>query len=119
MDVSRIKIKDQLFTLKDPVSRDLANAASEKANKAAADAATAFNAAQEATTSANAANATANIAEDNATTAMNSAQAAVTTANAANAKAEQAINEPPVRDITYDEATSTISIYLTNKEAQA
>ena len=45
MDVSRIKIKDQLFTLKDPVSRDLANAASEKATKAAADAATAFNAA--------------------------------------------------------------------------
>lgn len=62
MDVSRIKIKDQLFTLKDPVSRDLANAA--------------------------------------------------------NAKAEQAINEPPVKDITYDEATSTISVYLTNKEAQ-
>ena len=91
MDVSRIKIKDQLFTIKDPVSRDLANAASEKANKAATDAATAFNAAQEAAAS----------------------------ANAANAKAEQAINEPPVRDITYEEATSTISIYLTNKEAQA
>ena len=112
MDVSRIKIKDQLFTLKDPVSRDLANAANEKANKAAADAATAFNAAHEATVSANAANATANIAEDNATLAMD-------TANAANAKAEKAINEPPVKDITYDEATSTISVYLTNKEAQA
>ena len=112
MDVSRIKIKDQLFTIKDPVSRDLANAASEKANKAATDAATAFNKAQEAAASANAANATANIAEDNATLAMD-------TANAANAKAEQAINEPPVRDITYEEATSTISIYLTNKEAQA
>ena len=112
MVVSRIKIKDQLFTLKDPVSRDLANAANEKANKAAADAATAFNAAHEATVSANAANATANIAEDNATLAMD-------TANAANAKAEKAINEPPVKDITYDEATSTISVYLTNKEAQA
>ena len=112
MDVSRIKIKDQLFTLKDPVSRDLANAASETANKAVADAATAFNAAQQAAASANAANATANIAEDNATTAMD-------TANAANAKAEKAINEPPVKDITYDEATSTISVYLTNKEAQA
>ena len=112
MDVSRIKIKDQLFTIKDPVSRALANAASEKANKAATDAATAFNKAQEAAASANAANATANIAEDNATLAMD-------TANAANAKAEQAINEPPVRDITYEEATSTISIYLTNKEAQA
>ena len=82
MDVSRIKIKDQIFTIKDPVSRDLANAANEKANKAAADAATAFNAAQEATTSANAANATANIAEDNATSALN-------TANAANAKANK------------------------------
>ena len=112
MDVSRIKIKDQLFTIKDPVSRDLANAANEKANKAAADAATAFNAAHEATVSANAANATANIAEDNATLAMD-------TANAANAKAEQAVNNPPVRDITYEEATSTISISLTNKEAQA
>ena len=112
MDVSRIKIKDQLFTIKDPVSRDLANAASETANKAVADAATAFSTAQQATVSANAANATANIAEDNATLAMD-------TANAANAKAEQAINEPPVRDITYEDATSTISIYLTNKEAQA
>lgn len=112
MDVSRLKIKGQLFTLKDPVSRDLANAASETANKAVADAATAFNAAHEAAVSANAANATANIAEDNATSAMD-------TANAANAKAEKAINEPPVKDITYDEATSTISVYLTNKEAQA
>ena len=112
MVVSRIKIKDQLFTLKDPVSRDLANAASEVANKAVADAATAFNTAQEAAVSANAANATANIAEDNATSALN-------TANAANAKADKAINEPPVKDITYDEATSTISVYLTNKEAQA
>ena len=112
MDVSRIKIKDQLFTIKDPVSRDLANAASETANKAAVDAPTAFSTAQQATVSANAANATANIAEDNATLAMD-------TANAANAKAEQAINEPPVRDITYEDATSTISIYLTNKEAQA
>lgn len=111
MDASRIKIKDQIFTLKDPVSRDLANAASEKANKAAADAATASNAAQQATVSANAANATANIAEDNATAAM-------ATANAANAKAEQAINEPPVKDISYEETTGTISIYLTNKEAQ-
>ena len=71
----------------------------------------AFNKAQEAAASANAANATANIAEDNATLAMD-------TANAANAKAEKAINEPPVKDITYDEATSTISVYLTNKEAQ-
>ena len=112
MDVSRIKIKDQLFTIKDPVSRDLANVANETANKAVADAATAFNAAQEAAASANAANATANVAKDNATLA-------ITTANAANAKAEQAINEPPVKDITYDEATSTISVYLTNKEAQA
>lgn len=111
MDVSRIKIKGQLFTLKDPVSRDLANAASETANKAVADAATAFNAAHEAAVSANAANATANIAEDNATSALN-------TANAANAKADKAINEPPVKDITYDESTSTISVYLTNKEAQ-
>ena len=119
MDVSRIKIKDQLFTLKDPVSRDLANAASETANNAATDATTAFNAAQEAKVTANAANATANIAEDNATAAMNSAQAAVATANAANAKAEQAINEPPVKDISYEETTGTISIYLTNKEAQA
>ena len=112
MDVSRIKIKDQLFTIKDPVSRDLANTANETANKAVADAATAFNAAHEASVSANAANATANIAEDNATSALD-------TANAANAKAEKAINEPPVKDITYDEATSTISVYLTNKEAQA
>ena len=111
MDVSRIKIKDQLFTLKDPVSRDLANAASEAANKAIADAATAFSTAQQATVSANAANATANIAEDNATAAM-------ATANAANAKAEQAINEPPVKDISYEETTGTISIYLTNKEVQ-
>lgn len=117
MDVSRIKIKDQIFTLKDPVSRDLANAASEAANKAVADAATAFSTAQQATVSANAANATANIAEDNATTAMNNAQAAVATANAANAKAEQAINKPPVKDISYEETTGTISIYLTNKEA--
>ena len=112
MDVSRLKIKDQIFTLKDPVSRDLANAASERADKAVADAATAFNAAHDAAVSANAANATANIAEDNAASAMN-------TANAANAKAEKAINEPPVRDITYEEATSTISVYLTNKEGQA
>ena len=112
MEVSRLKIKDQIFTLKDPVSRDLANTANEVANKAVADAATAFNKAHEAAVSANAANATANIAEDNATSAMN-------TANAANAKADKAINEPPVRDITYEEATSTISIYLTNKEAQA
>ncbi len=112
MDVSRIKIKDQLFTLKDPVSRDLANAANEKANKAIAGAATAFNEAQEAAASANSANATANIAEDNATLAMD-------TANAANAKAEQAVNNPPVRNIAYEEETSTISIYLTNKEAQA
>ena len=111
MDVSRLKIKDQIFTLKDPVSRDLANVANKTANKAVADAATAFSAAQEAKVTANAANATANIAEDNATLAM-------ATANAANAKAEQAINEPPVKDITYDEATSTISVYLTNKEAQ-
>lgn len=118
MIVSRIKIKDQLFTLKDPVSRDLANAANETANKAAADVATASNAAHEATVSANAANATANIAEDNATTAMNRAQAAVDTANAANAKAEQAINEPPVKNISYEETTGTISILLTNKEAQ-
>lgn len=118
MDVSRLKIKGQLFTLKDPVSRDLANAASETANKAVADAATASNAAQEAKVTANAANATANIAEDNATTAMNNSQAAVATANAANAKAEQAINEPPVKDISYEETTGTISIYLTNKEAQ-
>ena len=112
MHVSRLKIKDQIFTLKDPVSRDLANAATEKANKAAADAATAFSTAQQATVSANAANATANIAEDNATLALD-------TANAANAKAEQAINEPPVKDISYEETTGTISIYLTNKEAQA
>ena len=112
MDVSRIKIKDQIFTIKDPVSRDLANAANEVANKAVADAATAFNAANEAAVSANAANATANIAEDNATAALNAA-------NAANTKADKAINEPPVKDITYDEATSTISVYLTNKEAQA
>ena len=90
MDVSRLKIKGQLFTLKDPVSRDLANAASETANKAASDAATASNAAHEATVS----------------------------ANAANAKAEKAINEPPVKDISYEETTGTISIYLTNKEAQ-
>lgn len=112
MDVSRLKIKDQIFTLKDPVSRDLANAANETANNAAADAATAFSAAQEASVSANAANATANIAEDNATAAM-------ATANAANAKAEKAINEPPVKDISYEETTETISIYLTNKEGQA
>lgn len=118
MDVSRLKIKDQIFTIKDPVSRDLANAASKIANKAAADATTAFNTAHEATVSANAANATANIAEDNATTAMNRAQAAVDTANAANAKAEQAINEPPVKNISYEETTGTISILLTNKEAQ-
>lgn len=118
MVVSRLKIKGQIFTLKDPVSRDLANAATEAANKAVADAATASNAAHEATVSANAANATANIAEDNATTAMNNAQAAVATANAANAKAEQAINEPPVKNISYEETTGTISIYLTNKEAQ-
>ena len=118
MDVSRIKIKGQLFTLKDPVSRDLANAASETANKAVADAATAFNAAHEAAVSANAANATANIAEDNATAAMDSARAAAATANAANAKAEQAINEPPVKNISYEETTGTISILLTNKEAQ-
>lgn len=85
MDVSRLKIKGQIFTIKDPVSRDLANAASEVANKAVADAATAFNAANEAAVSANAANATANNAEDNATLAMD-------TANAANAKAEQALN---------------------------
>lgn len=111
MDVSRIKIKDQLFTIKDPVSRDLANAATKAANKAVADAATAFNKAQEAAASANAANATANIAEDNATSALN-------TANAANAKADKAINEPPVKDISYEETTGTISIYLTNKEAQ-
>lgn len=119
MDVSRLKIKGQIFTLKDPVSRDLANAASETANKAVANAATAFNKAQEATASANTANATANTAKDNASSAMHSAQAAVATANAANAKAEQAINKPPVKDISYDEATSTISVYLTNKEAQA
>ena len=112
MDVSRIKVKDQLFTIKDPVSRNLANTASEAANKAITDAATAFNTAQGAADVANAANATANAAKDNATSA-------ITTANAANAKAEQAINEPPVRDISYEEATSTISIYLTNKEAQA
>ena len=105
MDVSRIKIKDQLFTIKDPVSRNLANTASEAANKAITDAATAFNTAQGAADVANA-------AKDNATSA-------ITTANAANAKAEQAINEPPVRDISYEEATSTISIYLTSKEAQA
>ena len=117
MDVSRLKIKGQIFTLKDPVSRDLANAASETANNAAADVATAYNAAQEAKVTANAANATANIAEDNAASAMASAQAAVATANAANTKAEQAINNPPVRDITYEEETSTISIYLTNKGA--
>ena len=118
MDVSRLKIKGQIFTIKDPVSRNLANKANETANKAATDATTAFNAAHEAAVSANAANATANIAEDNATAAMNSAQAAVATANAANAKAEQAINEPPVKDISYEETTGTISIYLTNKEAQ-
>ena len=118
MVVSRLKIKGQIFTLKDPVSRDLANAATEAANKAVADAATASNAAHEATVSANAANATANIAEDSATTAMNNAQAAVATANAADAKAEQAINEPPVKNISYEETTGTISILLTNKEAQ-
>ena len=92
MDVSRIKIKGQLFTIKDPVSRDLANAASETANNAAADVATAFNTAQEAKVTANAANNTANIAEDNATIAINKSQEAVDTANAANTKAEQALS---------------------------
>ena len=112
MDVSRLKIKGQLFTLKDPVSRDLANAASETANKAASDAATAFNEAQEASASANAANATANIAEDNATTAMNNSQAAVATANAANAKAEQALNRAipsKVSELTNDAGYVTAS----------
>lgn len=92
MDVSRIKIKDQLFTLKDPVSRNLANAANETANNAAADVATAFNAAQEAKVTANAANNTANIAEDNATIAINNSQEAIDTANAADTKAEQALS---------------------------
>lgn len=111
MDFSRLRVKNLVFTVKDAIARNLANAASNTANSAAADATLALTAAQEAEITANAADAKADEALSHAApvSSVNGKTGAVVL-SASDVGAKPSSYEAPVSSVNGETGAVTVDV---------